>query len=638
MILRSRQLVIPAACALVLSACGGGGGTTAAPSPVVLPPQSATLQITTASKLPDTLRPQTYTTTLQSQGGQGALHWSIDRINPTTSFPVGLTIDASSGVLSGPVNWSGTVAFIATVTDSGSPAQTANKSFTVAAYDHSAATATQIFTVAEYFSIFQNIATLGGVPPFSFSAANCLPSGLRIDSARGVILGSAVAAGSFDCTVTVKDSYSPAEIISQPITFKVIAPQLSLAGSLPSQIGLNRLFDGVVVATGGTPPYIYSLTTGSIPGISSFNTSTGHYSGTPTANGAYALSFKVTDSSAPQQTASRDFVISVAAPIGRNDTPATATSIGNGSFIASISPYIDLPNGPLFAADHDYYKLSSVTGAIVRVDITRNQTGNPLDSVVEFLDSNGSRLSTCGTDPASSFNSPCINDDLDDTTQDSRLYLRVPGAASTAAGFLIHVFDWSGNARPDMRYIMYVSGVVDPFKFSSSSIAPTARGRNYGQSVTTLNGSGTKTFSLDSGQLPPGFSIDPSGFITGIATTLGDYTFVVKATDSSSPPQVITQQFTIKVVDPLKIVSAATLPPACNLKPYSFTPQTTAGAPPIMWGFFSNNWPAVNLDNFTGTLSGTPNVLGTFTGNISATDATHSGDGQVISLTVMTCP
>jgi len=63
-------------------------------------------------------------------------------------------------------------------------------------------------------------------------------------------------------------------------------------------------------ATGGTPPYTYSLT-GSVPGLT-FSTSTGVISGTPTTPGTYSLTVGVTD--AAMGTASVPCSIVIAAP------------------------------------------------------------------------------------------------------------------------------------------------------------------------------------------------------------------------------------------------------------------------------------------------------------------------------------
>ena len=129
-------------------------------------------------------------------------------------------------------------------------------------------------------------------------------------------------------------------------------------------------------------------------------------------------------------------------------------------------------------------------------------------------------------------------------------------------------------------------------------------------------------------------NLSSAGAITGSATTNGTYTFSAKATDSGAPPQTKTVQETIRVGDPVVITSSPRLPDACLHQPYSFTRQTSGGIPPLLWTFFSNSW-VLPLDQTTGTFSGTPAILGTFTGSVGATT---NGDGQQISLTVKSCP
>ena len=91
-------------------------------------------------------------------------------------------------------------------------------------------------------------------------------------------------------------------------------------------------------------------------------------------------------------------------------------------------------------------------------------------------------------------------------------------------------------------------------------------------------------------------------------------------------------------MDPVKIVSAATWPDACDNQPYSFTLQTSGGLAPFSWGFASNNWVAINLNQSTGIFSGIADVTGTFMGTIGVLDATGKGPSQNVTLTVKQCP
>ncbi len=82
-------------------------------------------------------------------------------------------------------------------------------------------------------------------------------------------------------------------------------------------------------ASGGIPPYTWSITSGSVPGLSL--STTGTLSGTPTTVGSYSLTVRVTDS--VQATASRAYTVTVATP------PAIGTtSLPNGTANVAYSP------------------------------------------------------------------------------------------------------------------------------------------------------------------------------------------------------------------------------------------------------------------------------------------------------------
>lgn len=626
-----------------LGGCGGGGGSPGGGGGGSSGPPA----ITTPSILPGTLTGHAYTVTLTVVGGQGALHWSIAPISPTALFPTGLSIDANTGVISGTANFAGTAGFIATVTDSASPAQSGTKNFTVTATSP-LQVASQTFTISQYADLVPiTLNVQGGVSPLSFSlTAGSLPVGLRLDRTSGRISGSPITIGTYQTTLTVQDSFSPPEIVSAQLTILVIPLPLSVANSLPPRLPLNRPFNGRVVALGGVPPYHFALGAGSSlpPGLSSVDPSSGFISGTPTALGSFFLTVNATDSSSPPLNASASFLITVANPLGRNDTPATATPIGNGVIMASISPYVDPPNGVPLPGDNDYYKVASLGGATVHLETQaqRLYVNNPLDTVLEVVDAGGIRFNTCRQpgDTSANFVSPCMNDDISTSpvVRDSALDFQVPGATNAPTTFYVHVLDWRGDARPDMNYSLQVSGVVPPLTIQTSSLLPAARGLSYSQQLSAANATGVVSWSVVGGSLPPGLTLSTAGAITGSATSNGIYSFTVQASDSHNPPQVVQAQETIRVVDPVVITSSPTFPDACVNQPYSFKMQTSGGAPPLVWTFVSQSWVSINLDQSTGVFSGTANVTGTFTGLVGVNDATTHGDSQHVTLTVRQCP
>jgi hypothetical protein len=468
---------------------------------------------------------------------------------------------------------------------------------------------------------------------------------LKLGGQTGQITGSATVRGTFLSTVTIQDSFSPPEVVTAQVTVTVLPLQLAIANSLPDRALRNRPFTGRVVATGGAPPYKFTLTSGSLPpGFSPIELNTGRVSGTPTTLGTSFFGVTVSDSSPVPQVQSTNFSINVADPIGRNDTIATATAISDGLFVASISPYMDPPDNAPLVADNDYYKIVAVSGSTVHFETQaqRSQADDPLDTVIEVVDGNGTRQSTCRLPGSTSttFSSACIDDDIGGTpyTLDSALDFKVPGSPSTPTTFYVHVIDWRGDARPDMTYGLQVSGAVAPLAIQTLPPVPIQRSIPYAFTLLAQKGIGTVSWSLTGGTLPAGLMLDSTGLISGSPTADGTFSFTVKASDSSSPPQSATAQESIQVIEPLKITSLATWPDACVGKSYSFTPQASGGLAPLFWNYYSSNWPDLGIFNPTGTISGTPTATGTFMATLSVVDGTGRTVSQDITLTVKQCP
>lgn len=94
-------------------------------------------------------------------------------------------------------------------------------------------------------------------------------------------------------------------------TSKNPAPFTLTTYSLPNgQVG--TAYSATLTATGGTTPYIWSLTSGTLPAGLSLNTMTGSIAGTPTATvDATPLVFTVMDSSTPAQTKPLNLALNV---------------------------------------------------------------------------------------------------------------------------------------------------------------------------------------------------------------------------------------------------------------------------------------------------------------------------------------
>jgi hypothetical protein len=408
------------------------------------------LAITTPT-LPDTSIGTAYNQTVAATGGTAPYTFSVS----TGELPTGLTI-SSGGVVSGLVTALATTeSFTVRVADSSLPQLTSTQFNTINVTLEITTTTLPDAPGGEFYS--QTLRAQGGAPPYNWlRTAGSMPPGIADPAfATGVISGtpSAVCAAtpaSFTVEVNDSDDFN-LQVDSQALSITVNPVPLDITTALLPAGVVGTPYSGIVQASGGVPPYSFAVTSGSLPSqLGPIVAATGQISGTPDTVETRNFSVTVTDACA--NTAVQPLSITInAASLGRNNSIATATPLplGNGLFSASISPS-GHPN-TVFAPDEDYYRITTQGPLRVAIDINAQVNGSPLDSVIEFVDANGVRLNTC---VAPAFTSPCVSDDEVPGVQlDSFLQINV----GLGATFYLHVVDFRGDARPDMRYDIVMS-------------------------------------------------------------------------------------------------------------------------------------------------------------------------------------
>jgi hypothetical protein len=155
----------------------------------------------------------------------------------------------------------------------------------------------------------------GGTTPYAWTIPGytVAPPGLSL-STGGILSGIPTTIGTFDFVAQVADAAGTSVIAVFEVKVSSAAEALAITtdSRLPTAM-VGTSYSQTLTASGGSTPYVWALTPGSgalPPGISL--SSSGVLSGTPTAQGDYFFSIRVTD--ALSATVQRVFSLSAGAP------------------------------------------------------------------------------------------------------------------------------------------------------------------------------------------------------------------------------------------------------------------------------------------------------------------------------------
>lgn len=238
-------------------------------------------------------------------GGTSPYTWSV----ATGSLPGGITLNPTTGLLSGTTTATGNFAFTIQVRDSGQ--RTGQKAITfnvtppppeINQSSLSEATMGLPYT--------QALSATGGAQPYTWTIGpGTLPTGLSLFA--GVISGTPLVAGNFSFTVKVTDSQAR----SSQKTFSINVKQpgsISVQADSPVEALKGSAFSYAPIASGGTGSYNWSVTAGALPAGLALNSSTGRIAGTPTVSGNFNAEITVRDQAS--QTAKANLQIKVTDP------------------------------------------------------------------------------------------------------------------------------------------------------------------------------------------------------------------------------------------------------------------------------------------------------------------------------------
>lgn len=180
----------------------------------------------------------------------------------------------------------------------------------------------------------------GGTGSYSWSiTAGSLPAGLSLGASTGEISGAPTASGTSNFTVQVTDS-APTPVSATQSLSITIANRLIMTTTLLPNGSVNVAYSTTLQANGGTKPYSWSITTGSLPAGLSLDASTGVISGTPTTSKNYSFTVQVSDAST--QTATRQLSITIEPAL-----TITTASLADGTVNVAYSNTVEAAYGTL---------------------------------------------------------------------------------------------------------------------------------------------------------------------------------------------------------------------------------------------------------------------------------------------------
>ncbi|NLR99811.1 cadherin-like domain-containing protein, partial [Rhizobium sp. P38BS-XIX] len=554
----------------------GTGPFSSAPAPLTVTVGAPTIAVSPTT-LPNPTVALVYNQSVSASGGTGPRTFSL-----TGALPTGLSLNTSTGAITGTPTAGGSFTFTITATDSSTGTSapfTGSRSYTVTVAAPTitvAPTTLAAATVATAYS--QTITASGGTGSYTYAVTTgALPAGMTLDGPSGSLSGTPTAAGNFAFTVTATDSSTGSGPYTgtRNYTLTVNQPTISLNPATLTAGTVGAGYSDTVSASGGVSPYGYTVSAGALPAGLTLDASTGVISGIPTAGGTFNVTVKATDSgtgTGAPFNGTRAYTLTINAP----SVAIAPNTIANPSVGVIYSQTFTTSGG---TAPYTY----AVTGGTL-------PTGLAFNAATAVLS---------GTPTAAGSFSFSI------TTTDS----------STGAGPYSNTETYSVTvAAPTLS--------IGPASLTAATIAA-----SYSESLTASGGTSPYTYTIIAGSLPPGLTLSSSGDITGTPTGGGAFNFTVTATDSTvgaGAPFTVAKPYTLTVGVPTIVLSpsAGALPGGTVGSAYSQTMSASGGTNPYSYSVTAGALPTgLSLNTSTGGITGTPTAGGTFNFTITAADS-----------------
>ncbi|MFM8933704.1 MAG: putative Ig domain-containing protein, partial [Gemmataceae bacterium] len=111
----------------------------------------------------------------------------------------------------------------------------------------------------------------------------------------------------------------------------------------------------------------------------------------------------------------------------------------------------------------------------------------------------------------------------------------ISGTPATPGNYQLYVDVIQPNGLRGSSFVNLVVTNAQPgvLTINPATLPGATAGTAYSQQLSTTGGSGTIAYAINSGALPPGLTLSPTGLISGTPTTTGVASFTISATDSA---------------------------------------------------------------------------------------------------------
>jgi hypothetical protein len=589
------------------------------------------LQITTTT-LPVGTPGAQYAATLTAVGGTQPYVWS------GSGLPSGLTL-SSGGVISGVAQASGTFPVAVTVRDQANGTASATLQLVIG---QQLQIVTQFLPPATVNVPYTTtLVGAGGQPPYSWSAVGgSLAPGLTLNGSTGVLQGTVGVEGTYSFTIRLADATGLAVLRTFQLT---VGGGLSITNIQLRNGTVNLVYEEVLVAAGGLPPYQWQILSGGVPGLS-LNPVTGVLGGTPTLAGIFNVTVRATDAVGQSVTRSYSVTITPGFRIVTETLPGASQGVfyeqqlvaSGGQFPFTWTLFDGTIGVPGLT-------LNSITGVLSG---TPTQPGTfPLNVLVtDGQGATATRVLTLVVTETISVRPEVLPAGNVNVSYNQTLtavgglapYLfslvgQVPGLAlDSGTGLLrgtptqagtypvtIRVTDARG-VQGSRNYNFVVNGTL---QIGPATLPEGVERTAYSETLTVSGGTAPYQWRVASGELPEGLSLNvATGVVSGTPVRAGSSPFTVEVRDASQ--RTATTGYTLVIRQGLAIQTVGTLPGGTVNTAYTMTLLATGGNAPYQWRVVSGALPGgLSLNGATGVVSGTPTVVGRSVATVEVTDA-----------------